>query len=60
MAVFTWIEPWYNPRRLHSALDGLSPINFEDNHRVNVNRAQSTGLTTAAGGVIASTARRSG
>lgn len=30
-AVFTWIESWYNPRRLHSSLDYQSPINFERN-----------------------------
>lgn len=29
LAVFTWIESWYNPRRLHSGLDYQSPINFE-------------------------------
>lgn len=28
-AVFTWIEGWYNPRRRHSALGHLSPMNFE-------------------------------
>ena len=29
MAVFDFIEGWYNPRRRHSALDYESPINFE-------------------------------
>lgn len=29
LAVFTWIEGWYNPRRRHSALGYLSPMNFE-------------------------------
>ncbi len=28
-AVFDFIEAWYNPHRRHSALDYLSPINFE-------------------------------
>jgi len=29
MATFEWIEGWYNPHRRHSALEYLSPINFE-------------------------------
>jgi putative transposase len=29
MAVFTFLEGWYNPRRRHSALDYLSPVDYE-------------------------------
>lgn len=29
MAIFTWIEGWYNPRRRHSGLGYKSPMNFE-------------------------------
>ena len=32
MAVFEFIEAWYNPHRRHSALDYLSPINYERSH----------------------------
>jgi putative transposase len=32
MAVFDFIEGWYNPFRCHSALDSLSPINYEKRH----------------------------
>jgi putative transposase len=34
LAVFTYIEGWYNPRRRHSALDYLSPANYESKNRV--------------------------
>jgi putative transposase len=32
LALFTWIEGWYNPRRRHSALNYLSPMNYEIKH----------------------------
>jgi putative transposase len=32
MAIFDFIEGWYNPHRRHSALDYLSPINYERSH----------------------------
>jgi putative transposase len=32
LAVFEYIEGWYNPHRRHSALDYRSPVNFERSH----------------------------
>jgi putative transposase len=29
MAIFSFVEGWYNPLRLHSALGYRSPINYE-------------------------------
>ena len=29
LAVFEWIEGWYNPHRRHSSLGRISPVNFE-------------------------------
>ncbi len=47
LAVFTWIEGWYNPRRRHSALDYLSPKNFEEqNHPLSKPHHSEHGLPT--------------
>ena len=32
LAVFDWIEGWYNPRRRHSALGRVSPLTYERRH----------------------------
>jgi putative transposase len=40
MAVFTWIEGWYNPRRRHSGLGYRSPVNFERNQQAHQPAAQ--------------------
>jgi putative transposase len=36
MAVFQFIEGWYNLRRRHSALGYLSPVNYERKHQESV------------------------
>jgi putative transposase len=33
MAVFEYIEGWYNPHRRHSALDQESPLNYQRRHQ---------------------------
>lgn len=33
LAIFEYIEGWYNPHRRHSALDYESPISYEKKHR---------------------------
>ena len=32
IALFDWVETWYNPRRRHSYNGGLSPIDYETAH----------------------------
>ena len=29
LAIFEWIEAWYNPSRRHSSINMLSPTDFE-------------------------------
>lgn len=47
LAVFTWLEGWYNPRRRHSRLGYLSPANFERKHRETITINGQHGLPTA-------------
>jgi len=35
MAVFEYIEAWYNPHRRHSGLDYCSPVEYEKRHAIN-------------------------
>ena len=32
MAIFDFIEAWYNPHRRHSSLGQMSPLNYERSH----------------------------
>jgi putative transposase len=34
LAVFDFLEGWYNPHRRHSALDYESPLRYELKHRL--------------------------
>lgn len=42
MAVFAFIEGWYNPRRRHSALGYLSPIEYERRQRAGSSAIRAT------------------
>ena len=55
-AIFEYIEGWYNPRRRHSTLGYLSPIEFERQH---VELAQQElEASTSGNGSVASTSPR--
>ena len=51
LAIFSFIESWYNPRRRHSGLGYLSPIDFE--------RRFKQQLPTPAQVIVPSCSRRS-
>ena len=34
LAIFDWIESWYNPKRRHSYCQMLSPVDYEANRAV--------------------------
>jgi len=51
LAVFDFIEGWYNPRRRHSSLDYLSPMVYERRHGMGV-RSVASGSTIAPGAAI--------
>jgi putative transposase len=38
-AVFEWIEAWYNPRRRHTAIEYLSPVDYERLYTTRANAA---------------------
>jgi putative transposase len=55
LALFTYIEAWYNPRRRHSALGYLSPSNYESKHRNAASLSVEHGLTTVGSCVAGAT-----
>ncbi len=32
LAIFEWIEAWYNPRRRHSSIEDRTPVEHEHRH----------------------------
>jgi len=48
LAVFRWIEAWYNPRRRHSSIGRMSPVKFERRNFFNPPR-ESGNLSTKPG-----------
>ena len=45
MAIFGYIEGWYNPRRRHSSIGYESPISFEEEHAKKAAACPATGGT---------------
>jgi putative transposase len=39
LAMAEWIEDFYNPLRRHSALNYLTPTEFEDLHSIHIHQA---------------------
>jgi len=48
LAVFRWIEAWYNPFRRHSSIERMSPVNYERRHLYN-SPSESANLSTKPG-----------
>jgi putative transposase len=48
LAVFRWIEAWYNPLRRHSGIGRMSPVNFERRNLFNPT-SESVNLSGKAG-----------
>jgi putative transposase len=48
LAVFRWIEAWYNQHRRHSSIGRVSPVNFERRHLYN-SPSESVNLSTKPG-----------
>ena len=45
-AIFEWIEAWYNPRRRHTALGKLSPVDYEHHCEALHTAADASGMIT--------------
>ncbi len=45
LAIFTWIESWYNPKRRHSGLGQISPMAFERRNEQTKQKLQNQVMT---------------